>query len=61
MQISKLHDDWLVGAFYGMSTFISYLIPNPVYIYIYIYIYLERERESEEEKIDWLVQNWLIY
>ena len=28
----------LVG-FYGISTIVGYLIPNPLYIYIYIYIY----------------------
>ena len=28
---------WLV-IFYGKTTLISHLMPNPVYIYIYIYI-----------------------
>ena len=26
--------------FYGISTVVGYLKPNPVYIYIYIYIYI---------------------
>ena len=26
--------------FYGISTIVSYLKPNPLYIYIYIYIYI---------------------
>ena len=26
--------------FYGISTIIGYLMPNPIYIYIYIYIYM---------------------
>ena len=30
---------WLV-LFYGISTRIGYLKPNPIYIYIYIYIYV---------------------
>ena len=29
----------LIG-FYGISTLIGYLMPNPIYIYIYIYIYI---------------------
>ena len=29
----------LVG-FYGISTIVGYLMPNPLYIYIYIYIYI---------------------
>ena len=30
---------WL-DVFYGISTLVGYLMPNPVYIYIYIYIYI---------------------
>ena len=26
--------------FYGISTILGYLMPNPVHIYIYIYIYI---------------------
>ena len=29
---------WFV-MFYGLSTLVGYLIPDPLYIYIYIYIY----------------------
>ena len=25
---------WLIGCFYGVSTFVGYLTPNSVYIYI---------------------------
>ena len=33
-------DDSMFGLvwFYGISTLVGYLMPNPVYIYIYIYI-----------------------
>ena len=33
---------WLFGLllFYGISTLVVDLIPNPIYIYIYIYIYI---------------------
>ena len=31
--------DSLIG-FYGISTIVGYLMPNPVHIYIYIYIYI---------------------
>ena len=27
-------------GFYGISTIVGYLMPNPLYIYIYIYIYV---------------------
>ena len=30
---------WLIGLFYGISTSLDYLMPNPL-IYIYIYIYI---------------------
>ena len=26
--------------FYGMSTIVGYLMPNPIFTYIYIYIYI---------------------
>ena len=40
---------WLVG-FYDISTFLGYLIPNPVYlsIYLYIYIYINFCGKSKE-------------
>ena len=34
----KLIDKFVV--FYGISTFVAHLKPNPVHIYIYIYIYI---------------------
>ena len=30
----------LVWLCYSVSTFVGYLMPNPIYIYIYIYIYI---------------------
>ena len=27
---------WLVGVFFGISTLLGYLMPNPYYIYMYI-------------------------
>ena len=35
----SLHHVWSF-VFYGLSTLVTYLMPNPHYIYIYIYIYI---------------------
>ena len=35
-QTSSEDDGKMLVGFYGISTIVGYLIPNPVYIYIYI-------------------------
>ena len=47
-------------GFYGISTSIGYLIPNPLYIYIYIYIILallwKLLKEAHRKKF--IAENW---
>ena len=33
-KIKRVMVGWLVGFFYDISTFVGYLMPNPVYVFI---------------------------
>ena len=44
---------WLVGwlNFYGISTFVDYLMPNPIYIYILLVIVYLIDSKSGDVKL----------